>query len=83
MEKGIAIAGTIAVDYHKIIDHYAEKGMLCNILEVAKGVGGCVTNTIINLAKIDSTIPLYAYGGVGADENGEYIIKCWYLIFYL
>lgn len=75
MEKGIAIAGTITADYYKIIDRYAEKGMLSNILRVDRGVGGCVTNTIVNLAKIDPSIPLYAFGGIGNDENGDYIIR--------
>ncbi|MBZ4666183.1 carbohydrate kinase family protein [Mahella sp.] len=75
MENGIAIAGTITVDYNKVIDRYAEKGMLSNILSCTRGVGGCVANTIINLAKIDPTIPLYAYGGIGNDENGEYVLK--------
>lgn len=75
MEKGIAIAGNIYTDYYKIIDAYPEKGMVCNILDVTKTFGGCVMNTIINLAKIDSTIPLYGYGGVGDDENGDYLIR--------
>lgn len=75
MEKGIAIAGTIAVDYIKMIDQYPEKGMLGSILSSYRGVGGCVTNTLCDLSKIDSTIPLYAYGGIGDDENGDYIIK--------
>jgi len=75
MKNGIAIAGTIAVDYNKIINQYPSKGMLSNILSMTKGIGGCVPNTIIDLAKIEAEIPLYAYGGIGDDENGEYIIK--------
>lgn len=75
MEKGIAIAGTIAVDYIKMIDQYPEKGMLGNIISSSRGIGGCVTNTLCDLAKIDSGIPLYAYGGIGDDENGDYIVK--------
>lgn len=75
MERGIAIAGTITVDYNKVIDRYVEKGMLSNILACTRGVGGCVTNTIVNLAKIDSSVPLYAYGGIGNDENGEFILN--------
>ena len=30
-------------------------------------------NTIINLAKIDRSIPLYAYGMVGDDDGGKYV----------
>ena len=75
MERGIAIAGLITVDYNKVIDRYVEKGMLSNILSCTRGVGGCVTNTIINLSKIDPAIPLYAYGGIGNDENGQYVLN--------
>jgi sugar/nucleoside kinase (ribokinase family) len=75
MGKGITIAGTIAVDNNNIIDQYAEKGMLSNILSSTRGVGGCVPNTLIDLAKIDTSIPLYAYGGIGNDENGEYVLR--------
>ena len=75
LERGISIAGTITVDYNKVIDHYAEKGMLSNILSCTRNVGGCVSNTIINLSKIDPTIPLYAYGGIGNDENGAFVLS--------
>jgi sugar/nucleoside kinase (ribokinase family) len=75
MGKGITIAGTIAVDHNNIIDQYAQKGMLSNILSSTRGVGGCVSNTLVDLAKIDASIPLYAYGGIGYDENGEYVLK--------
>lgn len=75
MEKGIAIAGTIAVDYIKMIDQYPKKGMLSNIKSSSKGVGGCVMNTLCDLSRMDSTIPLSAYGGIGDDENGDYVIR--------
>lgn len=73
MEKGIAIAGTIAVDYIKIIDIYPQKGMLGNIISSSRGVGGCVTNTLCDIARLDKTVPLYAYGGIGDDENGDFV----------
>lgn len=74
MKNGIAIAGTIAVDYIKMIDCYPEKGMLANIKSSSRGVGGCVTNTLCDIARIDPGIPLYAYGGIGDDENGDYVV---------
>jgi len=74
MENGIAIAGTIAVDYIKIVDRYPEKGMLGNILSSTRGVGGCVSNTLCDLSRIDPEVPLYAYGGIGNDENGDYVV---------
>lgn len=75
MRKGIAIAGTIAVDYIKLIDEYPDIGMLGNIISSSRSVGGCVTNTLCDLARIDPTIPLYAYGGIGDDDNGYYVLQ--------
>lgn len=75
MNKGITVAGSIYVDYYKYIEDYPQKGRLSTILDVIKFSGGCVMNTIINLARIDPTIPLYAYAGVGNDENGDYLIR--------
>lgn len=75
MKKGIAIAGNLIVDKNKSISVYPEKGMLVKIDSVIQNVGGCVPNTIIDIAKIDSTVPLYAYGKVGADSEGEFLVK--------
>ena len=75
INKGIAVAGSMYTDYYKFIEFLPEKGMLSPILEVTKTFGGCVMNTIINLRKMDPNISLYAYGGVGKDDNGDYLIK--------
>lgn len=48
--------------------------MLSNITKVDRSIGGCAANTAVNIAKIDSSIPLKVYGCVGDDENGTYII---------
>lgn len=74
MRKGIAIAGNVIVDTVKVIDFYPKSGMLANITEVGRGVGGCTTNTIIQLAKIDESMDLFAFGMVGDDANGKYIV---------
>lgn len=75
MKKGIAIAGNLIVDKNKTIDTYPEKGMLVKIRSVISNVGGCVPNTIIDIAKIDNSVPLYALGKVGRDGEGDFIIK--------
>ena len=72
--QGITIAGSILTDNIKIIDAYPEKGMLSDISDVSNAVGGCVPNTIIDLARIDRSIPLCAVGRVGDDENGRYAL---------
>ena len=71
--QGITIAGDILVDIVNILDKYPEKNMLANVLSSVHAVGGCVPNTIIDLAKIDSDIFLSAVGKVGNDENGRYV----------
>lgn len=73
--KGIAVAGNIIVDILNVIEKYPEKGMLTNISATSYAVGGCVPNTIIDLAKIDSELLLTAYGRVGNDEYGRYATK--------
>ncbi|MBQ8174761.1 MAG: carbohydrate kinase family protein [Clostridia bacterium] len=73
MKNGIAIAGTIVADVVKTIDEFPEKGMLTSIRSVSPAVGGCVPNTLIDLAKIDPTIPLYAYGSVGDDDYATFV----------
>lgn len=75
MNKGIAIAGNLIVDKNKSIPVYPDKGMLVKIESVIPNVGGCVPNTIIDIAKIDSSVPLYAYGKVGNDSEGDFLVE--------
>lgn len=75
MEKGIVVAGNLLVDYVKMIDTYAEQGMLCNITDVSKCVGGCAPNTLVDIAVMDKTVPLSCIGAVGQDSDGAYLIK--------
>ncbi len=73
--KGIAIAGNILVDIIKDIDKYPDIGMLANVHNVSRAVGGCVPNTAINLSKIDRSTPIRVFGKVGDDEYGRYAIS--------
>lgn len=70
-KRGIAIAGNIIVDILNNIREYPKPSMLAPILSSEKSVGGCVPNTIIDIAKIDPTMKLDAYGFIGDDENGQ------------
>ena len=74
-EKGIASGGNLIVDYVKIVDSYPRQGNLSNILALDRSVGGAATNVLIDLAKIDGSIPLQAIGLVGKDENGDYVLS--------
>ena len=73
--KGIAIAGNILIDIIKNIECYPEIGMLAQITDLSKAVGGCVPNTAINLAKIDRSTPIRVLGKIGDDEYGRYAIS--------
>ncbi len=73
-KRGIAIAGTIVVDILNNIREYPKSSMLAPILSSERAVGGCVPNTLIDLAKIDPTLKLDAYSMVGNDENGRFSI---------
>lgn len=73
--QGIAIAGNIIADIVKSLDIYPQIGMLSFVTDITPAVGGCVPNTAIDLAKIDQTIPVYALGKVGSDDNGRYVIS--------
>jgi sugar/nucleoside kinase (ribokinase family) len=74
MEKGIAIGGNIFVDYIKVIEAFPRKGMLANITEERMSIGGCVSNTIIDLARMDGDLPLKALGCLGEDERGKFAL---------
>lgn len=73
--QGIVVAGDILVDIVNVLDKFPEKNMLANIISTVHAVGGCVPNTIIDLARIDSDIFLSAAGKVGNDENGRYVVS--------
>lgn len=70
---GVAVAGNLLADYVKRVDTYPQAGQLANILSLRRAVGGCVPNTLLDLAEIDPEMPLFAYGCVGDDGDGEYV----------
>lgn len=73
--EGIAVAGYSVVDIVNIIDKYPEKLMLAKVQSSARAVGGCVSNTLINIAKMDSDVFLKAIGRMGNDDNGHFLIS--------
>lgn len=73
--QGIAVAGNSIVDIVNIIDRYPEKLMLAKVQSSVRAVGGCVPNTLINIAKMDSDVFLRAIGRVGNDDNGRFLVS--------
>ncbi len=73
--RGITIAGNIVADILNAVDKAPRRNYVTNIVSVHKFVGGCVPNTAINLAKIDSDLFISAIGKVGDDENGKFVVS--------
>lgn len=73
--NGIISAGNWIIDHIKMIDVWPERGNLANIRLVAeKASGGCSHNVLINLARLQTGMPLWAGGIVGNDDDGRYIM---------
>lgn len=73
--KGIAFAGNILTDNVKMVGAYPEKGMLATITDESLAVGGCVPNTAIDVKKVDPEMQIFAYGRVGDDDKGRYVVS--------
>lgn len=73
--NGIISAGNWLVDNIKMIDTYPAAGNLTVINNIEVGLGGCSHNVLVDLAKLDAGIPLFAGGCIGNDANGEYVIN--------
>jgi len=76
MGKGICIAGNMIVDIIYPIEGYPQRGQLVHIHDgISRAVGGAVCNVIVDLAKLDPEMPLYALGAIGDDGEGDLIMK--------
>lgn len=71
--KGITLAGNILTDIVKTVDCYPDIGMLSNILDIKRAVGGCVPNTAIDIKKIDPDMDISVIGKIGDDDSGKYV----------
>ena len=76
MRKGICVAGNMIVDILYPTAGWPKQGELVHILDgIARSTGGAVCNVIVDLAKLDPALPLYAMGRNGADAEGELILS--------
>ena len=73
--QGIACGGIWVVDLVKVIDHYPQENSIAYISEMSRGGGGCGHNVVIDLAKFDANLPLYALGVIGNDAYGDYLVE--------
>ncbi len=76
MRKGICCAGNMIVDTTYPISAYPNESELTRITEgICSSTGGAVCNTIMDLARLDSNMPLIASGFAGHDAQGDFIMK--------
>ncbi len=74
MRKGIISAGNWLVDFVKMIETYPSAGNLVSIDSIEVGLGGCSHNVLVDLARMETGLPLYAGGCVGDDDNDRYVL---------
>lgn len=70
--KGIALAGSIIADIGYTIEKYPKKGNLTRIYDPLMHTGG-LCNLVIDLARLDASLPLKVHGVVGDDDKGQFI----------
>ena len=76
MRKGICVAGNMIVDILYPTNGWPKQGQLVKIQDgIDRSTGGAVCNTIIDLAKLDPEMPLYAMGRTGKDAEGDLIMS--------
>ena len=76
MGKGICVAGNMIVDIHYPTQGWPKQGQLVHIQDgISRSTGGCVCNVIIDLAKLDPEMKLYALGRNGKDAEGDLILE--------
>ena len=74
MREGICVAGNMIVDITYPVEGWPKQGELVHIHDgIARSTGGAVCNVVVDLAKLDPSIPLYAMGRIGDDAEGDLI----------
>ncbi len=72
--RGIVVAGGVIVDIYYGAKTYPKEGRLSNIDFVEQGVGGS-GNLILDLAKMDNTLPVTVNTIIGDGSNGRFVNK--------
>ena len=74
-DGGIAVAGSALVDEINEIEAYPEVGRLAQIYCVKRAAGGLVPNVGIDIRRINPALTVRAYGKIGCDEKGEFLLN--------
>ena len=75
MNKTITFCGNILVDSVKTVASWPERGMLAQITDLKRAVGGSVCNTGVDLKTLDPSVTVRALGKVGADDVGDFAVS--------
>jgi len=75
MRRGIISAGNWLADTVKFIPVFPSPGNLVTIERIEMGFGGCSHNVLVDLAHLETDIPLYAGGCIGEDPTGDAIMN--------
>ena len=71
---GIICAGNWIVDIVHEIDHWPQESDLVRIGAQEKDIGGGAANVVSALAKLETGLPLWPMGAIGADDFGRFIV---------
>ena len=75
MRRGIHCSGNFIIDHVKKINKWPKQGMLATISQEVIGTGGGPFNVVVDLAKMDNSLPLFASGVIGKDKEGDIILN--------
>ena len=75
MSDRVVLAGNIIVDNVKTITAWPEKGMLVPITSMSRSPGGAVSNSGVDLKRLDPSLEVAAVGKVGADDAGDFVTE--------
>src|SRR5262249_7736727 len=73
--SGILAGGNWIVDRGKVIDTYPCQDALASILSEAAANGGSPFNLLVDLSKLGARFPLLGTGLIGADADGEWVMR--------
>lgn len=73
--RKIVAAGSILVDKINEIGAYPKAGELTQIRALSRVLGGLVPNTGCDIHILDPRIPVAAFGAVGDDDDGRFVVS--------
>ena len=73
--RGVLCAGTLLVDYGKVIDAYPSRDGLATIDAISTSTGGAALNMAMGLRRLGATFDVELIGYVADDDDGDYILE--------